>query len=578
MKTTALHLAVVFTAVFTVLSPAQIPAFTDIAGAAGVNNGDLGRGAAFIDVNNDGFDDIHLINDSQPYEYDHLFLNNGNLTFQDIGREARVINPPFSNSVRIIDVDNDGWLDMMITTSNGPEGNRLYRNNGDNTFRDIFPASGIYSEPYSTSDWGDMDNDGLIDLYLLSLFSTPFDNLWRNAGRGRFILSANTGGDIFFGCDAQLTDLDNDGDLDLFQGVYGFNRLFENNFPRLQEIGVSAGIAGVLLNFSYPLIADYNNDGKFDIFVINFEEYINAANCLYRHNEPMIFSNEITSSGITHSDPAVCGVWSDLDNDGWVDLLTFSYENITRFWHNNGDGTFTDVADEAGFTVSNTSPQGVAAGDINSDGFPDIYLVRYGPENRLFLNEANDNHWLDISLAGTTSNKLGIGTRVKAISGDIVQWRDVGEGNYSTCCNAPRIHFGLGQNQSVDTLYVYWPSGAIDILTSIPADQRLTITEGGGSNGLDAEDEAIMNSAEFSASPNPFNPVTTLTFGLAEGGEVSLVIYDVMGREVVRLADGYKSAGSYQAIFDGTELASGFYFARLRQGGMQVTRKLLLIK
>ena len=578
MKTTALLLTVVFTAVITVLSPAQIPTFTDIAGAAGVNNTDLGFGAAFLDINNDGFDDIHLINDSQPFEYDHLFLNQGDLTFLDVTREAGVKNPPFSNSVRIIDVDNDGWQDMMITTSNAPEGSRLYRNNGDNTFRDIFPGTGINSEPYSTSDWGDIDNDGLVDIYLLSLFSPVFDNLWRNTGTGRFILSANTGGNIFFGCDAQLCDLDNDGDLDLFQGVYGYNRLFENNYPHSQEIGVSAGIAGVLLNFSYPLIADYNNDGKFDIFVINFEEYINASNCLYRQDEPMVFSNDIVSSGILNNDPAVCGVWSDLDNDGWVDLLTFSYENITRFWHNNGNGTFTDVAHEAGLTVSNTSPQGVAVGDINNDGFPDIYFVRYGPENRLFLNEGNDNHWLDISLVGTTSNKLGIGSRVKAISGNIVQWRDVGEGNYATSCNAPRVHLGLGQNQSVDTLYVYWSSGAIDVITEVPADQRLTITEGGDSDGFVSQNPPLANLVGFNASPNPFNASTAISFQLLAVSHVNLTIYDVTGREVVKLMEGMKSAGAHQVVFDGKDLTSGVYFVRLETGEFRQTRKMLLVK
>ncbi len=120
MKPTALLLTVVFMAVITVLSPAQIPTFTDIAGAAGVNNTDLGFGAAFLDINNDGFDDIHLINDSQPFEYDHLFLNQGDLTFLDVTREAGVKNPPFSNSVRIIDVDNDVWQGMIITTSKAP--------------------------------------------------------------------------------------------------------------------------------------------------------------------------------------------------------------------------------------------------------------------------------------------------------------------------------------------------------------------------------------------------------------------------------------------------------------------------
>jgi len=582
MKLTALLLTVILLTVVLGTAIGQIPTFTDIAPSAGVNNSDLSLGAAFLDINNDGYDDIHLINDSQPYDYDHIYLNLGNLVFQDITREAGVKNPPFSNSVRIMDFNNDGWQDLMITTSNGPEGSRLYCNNGDNTFTDIFPNTGIVSQPYAVSDWADINNDGWIDIYLLSLFSQQFDNLWFSSGTARYIRAANTGGDFAFGCDAQFCDLDNDGDLDLLQGVYGFNRLFENQSQHFREIGAAAGIAGEFWDFSHPLIADFNNDGKFDVFVLNNEEYVNSADCLYRQDQPMLFSNVINLSGIAPMDYAICGVWGDFDNDGWVDLLTFSYNGLTRFWHNNGNETFTDVAEQAGINISNSSPQGVAIGDINSDGFLDFYLVRYDsyrPPNRLYLNEGNNNHWLDVSLNGTASNRLGIGARVKAVTGDLIQWRDVGEGNYSTCSNAQRIHLGFGSNTLVDSIYIYWPSGGTDILTNIEVDQRLVITEGSSIAGNEITSTLEEELLDIFLSPNPFNQQTVISYKLQATSHMDLTVYDIVGREVAKLVDGYQNAGNHEVIFDAKDLVSGVYFVRLTvDGGQSMVQKVVLMK
>ena len=563
---------------FVCLCVAQIPTFQDIAPTAGVNNDGLGVGVAFPDVNNDGLDDIHLINDSQTNEYDHLYLNQGDLTFQDITLSAGVYDPPFSNSVRVADIDNDGWQDMIITTSNLVEGSRLYRNNHDNTFSDWFPWCGIPNRYYSTCDWGDINSDGWVDLYMLELFFAGFNAFYLAAGGGTYNLFYLTGGNSCFGCDAQFCDFDGDGDLDLFQGICGCNQLFENDYPEFHEIGAIAGVAGHMYDFTYVTIGDYDNDGLFDVFAFNNEEYVNTANFLYHQDDWMQFTNVTGTSGIRPMDSASCGVWGDLDNDGWLDLLTFDWGNTTRLWHNNGDGTFTDVAREAELLLVNSSVSSLALGDINNDGFLDIYVVRYDPENRLFLNRGNGNHWLQISLQGTDSNRLGIGTRVKAVAGDLVQWRDIGGGRWGSSSNAPYVHLGLGSHSIVDSIYVMWSSGRVDILTDVLVDQRITVVEGTTHVG-DLDPSNVPVSFElFKAYPNPFNPLTTLGFSLPVTSRVSLVVYDVTGRRVASLVDGAKPAGTYQITFDGSGLASGVYFCRLQAGEFTAVQKMVLVK
>jgi hypothetical protein len=260
-------------------------------------------------------------------------------------------------------------------------------------------------------------------------------------------------------------------------------------------------------------------------------------------------------------------------------LLTFnSAPSNTRFWHNNQDGTFTDVASQAGLTLDDGSTQSVGVGDVNHDGSLDFYTVRYGPRNRLYLNGGNNNHWLQISLQGTNSNRLGLGTRVKAVAGDLVQWRDLGGGRWGGCSNAPYVHLGLGEHAVVDSIYVMWTSGQVDVLTNVPADQRIIITEGLTSIGNSSQSLPPMSFSLQKPYPNPFNLTATLGFTLPVTSKVTLSVFDITGRKVMTLTNGFTQAGAHRVLFDGSGLASGVYFCSLQAGEFTAVQKMVLLK
>jgi hypothetical protein len=222
---------------------------------------------------------------------------------------------------------------------------------------------------------------------------------------------------------------------------------------------------------------------------------------------------------------------------------------------------------------------GIALSDIDNDGFLDIYLARYDAPNRLFYNEGNNNHWLQVSLVGTVSNRLGIGARAKAVVGNLVQWRDLGGSKSQHSSNAPFIHFGLGTNQVVDSLYIYWPAGTITIMTNIPADQRINVTE-----GLDIAGIAPQNNMEvddftmLEAYPNPFNNEVNIIFEVPANGNVRLDLVNLEGKVVTNLLDAFCSTGSFSKKFNACDLSTGVYFVRLQTlDGIQI-RKILLLK
>jgi len=562
----------------TLTAAAQIPVFRDIAGYAGVANDDFGLGAAFIDVNNDGYYDIHLINDSQVHMYDRLYLNQGDLTFRDITYHAGVYDPPFSDCVRIADFDNDGWQDLMITTYNMVEYNRLYHNNGNCTFTDVFQQSGLQNSYYSACDWSDVNQDGLVDLFLLSNYSAPISGLWNNSGFATFNLNFNMEGRFAFGCDAQFCDFDFDGDQDLLVGVYNCERLYENIGGTFQDIAFSAGIMGDMWDFSYPVIGDYDNDGLFDIFMQNAQEYVESPDCLYRQTAPMQFSDVIGTSGIEAMVDAGYGVWGDFDNDGWLDLMFFNYHS-SYLWHNNGNGTFTESAAQAGLYQGNQSAQGPVLGDINNDGFLDVYLPCYDAVNKLYVNQGNTNHWLQVTLQGTASNRLGIGARAKAAAGDLVQWRDLGGGKSAHSCNAPFIHFGLAEYTTIDTLIIYWPSGNITTMTGVSTNQRIMVTEttdgelNASGNALQLDDFTLFN-----CYPNPFNAFLNIKFTLTSPVHVDLSVYNIRGEKAAGLVNAFLQSGEHSAQFTGEKLASGQYFVRLQTDDEVITKKVVLLK
>jgi hypothetical protein len=298
----------------------------------------------------------------------------------------------------------------------------LYKNNGDGTFTDVTVAAGIIdgSDDVQGGAWGDYDNDGDLDLYLT--------------------LGVESGGG---GADG---------------AIEGIDQLVESAGLPLKE---EKGPAAIPLGSQLP-------------------------NILYRNNGDGTFTDVTTESGTTNVAGALGVVWEDYDNDGYLDLYIVNSEfasTLNRLFRNNGDGTFTDVAAEAGVGAKipgNGRGSDGTFGDYNNDGFPDLFVDNGGGTTvgsyMLFRNNGNSNRWLNVALRGTQSNRSGIGAKILLSAGGRNQFREYAGQHYMSQNYIP-VHFGLGQASIVDSLTIQWPSGITQTLQNIAVNQTITVTE-----------------------------------------------------------------------------------------------------
>lgn len=455
--------------------------FTDVTEKAGLKRSGWGQGVCVGDFDNDGFDDLFVT----YWGEDLLFHNNGDGTFTEVGRKARVAGDAarWSTGCAFLDYDRDGWLDLLVTHyvdfsletakdpgSNpycvyrglpvmcGPRGlkperSTLYRNNRDGTFTDVSAKSGVslkgdlFGMGVLT---GDFDNDGWPDLYIAS-DSTPSQLLMNNH-------------------DGTFRE---EGTL---RGVaYSVDGMEEAG------MGVAAG--------------DYDNDGWLDILKTNFSD---EAPNLYHNEAKAIFADRSQSAELnrrTHFVGWGCGFF-DPDNDGLLDVLYCNghvYPELERIhadttyrepmvlYRNMGGGRFEDVSAIAGeaFRVPGTG-RGCAFGDFNNDGCVDVVINNQGAKPSLLqFRPENDHHWINLKLVGKRSNRSAIGARVRCVAGNLTQIAEVRSGGSYLSQSDLRLHFGLRDRASVDLLEIAWPSGMVERLRAVPANQFLRVEEGG---------------------------------------------------------------------------------------------------
>jgi len=269
-------------------------------------------------------------------------------------------------------------------------------------------------------------------------------------------------------------------------------------------------------------------------------------------------------------------------------------------YRNQGDGTFLEVTNAGGASGSKRGEgESVALADYDRDGFLELWVTNgdeYGDfgsgPDQLFRNLAGTrqnppNHWLEVDLVGTVSNRDGIGARLFAYAGGVGQLREQNGGMHKYCQNHTRLHFGLAQNAVVDSLVVNWPSGFVSRLYDVSVDQILSVTEPAGKSLADAgqaEKTAKPAGPELAeAFPNPFNPSTTIAFELGEPGSIDLSVFDLAGRRVARLASGPYPAGAHQLVWRGRDAAgrqvpAGTYYYRLSVGNETRVGKMILVK
>jgi enediyne biosynthesis protein E4 len=501
-----------------------------------------GSGVAFIDYDNDGWLDIFLVNGSQlqglgpgQVPSNKLFRNNRDGTFTEVTEKAGLSHSGWGQGVCIGDYDNDGNEDIFVTYWGE---NVLYHNNGDGTFTEVghkAQVQGVATRWSTGCAFVDYDRDGYLDLFVthyvdfsLQTAKIPGSNpyciyrgmpvncgprglvgetstLYHNNRDGTFTdVSAKAGIDRpsgYFGLGVLVADFDNDGWPDIYVASDSTpSLLFINNHDgTFREEGTLRGIAyseeGHEQAGMGVAAADFDNDGWLDILKTNFSD---EAPNLYHNSGSAVFSDVTAAAGINRYMHFVgwgCGFF-DPDNDGLADIFYCNghvYPELERIrsdttyreqrvlYRNTGSGRFEDVSELAGPCI--TAPRtgrGCAFGDFNNDGCVDIIVNNQNSKPSLLaVTRRNSNHWINIQLVGTKSNRSAIGARVRCVAGALSQIDEVRSGGSYLSQNDLRLHFGLKDKTSVDLLEIHWPSGATDRLRNIPADQFIRVQEGG---------------------------------------------------------------------------------------------------
>jgi hypothetical protein len=503
----------------------------------------MSGGVLLIDYDRDGWPDIYFTNAATVEMLKKhlrprgaLYHNNHDGTFTDVTDKAGVATPcALANGGAVADYNNDGWPDLYITCWGGSV---LYRNNGDGTFTDVTAKAGVADGRNSMgAAFGDYDNDGFVDLMVTNYVSFHLDKLpgfggiptckyrgvdvqcgprglpgdgdalFHNNGDGTFTdVSKSAGVDDpngYYGLGVTWADFNNTGRQDIFVNNDATpNYLYKNEGNgKFTEIGLESGTAvsqdGAEQACMGLAIGDYLHNGYPSVFITNFaDEY----DTLYRNNGSWNFDDVSYKSG--EALPSTTFVkWGnafiDIDNDGWLDLFvvtghvypqaaslpaTAGYAEPKLLQLNQKDGTFCDASAQAGSALAERRvSRGVAVGDLFNDGHMDIVIEDLDGKPMVLRNPGvPGNHWVGFELAGTKSNRLAIGARLKIAAGGITQTEQIHSGGSYLSQPDLRVHFGLGTATRIESVEIHWPSGAVEVLKDLAADQFYSVLEGKG--------------------------------------------------------------------------------------------------
>lgn len=502
----------------------------------------MSGGVILIDYDRDGWPDIYFTNAPTvamalkgEKAYGALYHNNHDGTFTDVTAKSGLTHSCIAMGGAVGDYNNDGWPDLYITCLGG---NILYRNNGDGTFTDVTAQAGVANGGWSTgAAFGDYNNDGFVDLMVsnyvnFNLHNLPTfgsetyckyrgvdvqcgprglagsqDALYRNNGDGTFTNVANeagvNGASEYYGLGVVWVDFNNTGHQDIYVANDSTpNYLYKNlGNGKFQDIGLESGTAlsddGSEQASMGIAVGDYNHTGRPSMHVTDFE---NENDDLYRNDGGWNFTEVSYPSGLAVSSlPYVKWgtAFADFTNDGWLDLLTVNghvypqvdkllsgarYEEPMLLQMNEGNGRFCDASKEAGPAIQIPRvSRGLAVGDLFNDGNMDAVVENIDGTPLLLRNRGiAGRHWVSFELAGTKSNRLALGARVKIESGGMTQTGWVLSGGSYLSQNDLRVHFGLGAATKIETVTVYWPSGHVDVMHNLEPDHFYSVLEGTG--------------------------------------------------------------------------------------------------
>jgi len=495
-----------------------------------------GNGVAIFDYDGDGREDIFIANGTRlgmsgSAPGPQLYHNDGNGKFSEVAKKAGLKASGWGQGVCAGDFDNDGHTDLFLTFYGH---NILYRNKGDGTFEDVTEKAHL---PVTGTRYGagcaftDYDRDGKLDLFVsnyvnLDLSNTPEPGsnqfcqwkgmpvlcgprglpkatniLYHNNGDGTFTDVSEAAGILKpggrYGLGVTAADFDNDGWPDIYVACDQTPSLLYHNMhngtfeERGEEAGVAFNFDGALQSGMGIAVADYDGDGLLDIAKTNFSGDLSS---LYHNDDGKFFTDLSREAGLRASLSVGWGIaFTDVDDDGWPDIVIANghvypelngkqtadkYLEPAILYRNLGNGKFEDVSAQAGAPFQlPRSARGLATGDLDGDGRPEIVLVNMNEAPSLLKNYGAHGHYLNVSLTGTKSNRSAIGARVTVNTGGRKMISEVMSGGSYYSQNSLTQHFGLGTSTSVDSIEIRWPNGGLQKLGKSAADQTLHITE-----------------------------------------------------------------------------------------------------
>ena len=540
-----------------------------------------GSGLALVDYNNDGWVDVYFVNslshaarrgDIQPLP-SALFRNNKDGTFTNVTAEAGVENNRWGTGVCVGDFDNDGWDDLSVVNLGKP---RLYRNSGDGTFTDVAKEAGVLLDLWATGcAFGDYDRDGLLDLFVAGYVEFDWDNppppgessealeepsgelklsvpatpgglggtsgaaydpgqpfctflgmrvacgplgmvgapdfLFRNNGDGTFTDTTKEAGVVdsegYYGFSVGWVDLDDDGWQDLLVANDSKpNYLYHNSGNgTFEESGILSGLGtnadGRAQAYMGMAVGDYDHDGRNDFF---FTTFSNDSYSLYHNNGDLDFDDVTQLAGLGSITIPFLG-WGaeflDYDNDGWLDILAAnghvypqvdthsrftSYKQRTLLFRNLHNGKFVDVTGSLGpDIVKPRSSRGAVVGDLFNDGDLDIVMINVDGPPILLRNQGGNRagHWVSLKLIGDPAKNTprdAIGTVVFCHAGGFRQRGEVASGRSYVSQSDLRIHFGLGDADHIEKIEILWPNGTTETVALPAVDRFYTIVQDNG--------------------------------------------------------------------------------------------------
>ena len=502
----------------------------------------MSGGVVVIDYDRDGWPDLYFTNAptismavSGKTVLGALYHNNHDGAFTDVTQKAGITKACLAMGGAVGDYDNDGWPDLYITCLGG---NILYHNNGDGTFTDVTAKAGVADGRWSAgASFGDYDGDGFADLVVANYVdfhlddlpqfgSAPYckyrgvdvqcgprglkgagDSLFHNNGDGTFTDVSKVSGvndpQGYYGLGVIWADFNGTGRPDIYVTNDSTPKYLYRNMGggKFKEIGYESGTAlsadGAEQASMGIAIGDYNHTGRPSLYITNFE---NENDDLYRNDGGYNFNEVSYSSGVGFSSLSWVKwgtAFVDLDNDGWLDLITASghvypqvdqipgdsgYRQLKLLNLNQKDGTFCNASEQAGAALQEKRvSRGLAVASLFNDGNMDVVINDLDGRPMILRNHGiPGRHWISIELAGTKSNRLALNARVKVTAGGMTQTDEVHSGGSYLSQNDLRLHFGLGSATKIDSIEVRWPSGVVDKTGSLEVDRSYAILEGTG--------------------------------------------------------------------------------------------------